>query len=474
MKVDPEYYLIASVMWSDYALHQALSKLSTQDFETPDCLEIFQVCKSLHDRKIDVDTLKITLELEKTGRLTNAGGRERISELVKLRSSSIDVDYCIGEIKERSRKKNFLTLADHAIHKAQNEDNLDSVIEEHIKKISELQAGTEEDFISFSEVGANFQDGMSFGEHLKHQSDLISQGIDPYDGFRTGYQQLDSIIGGFEKGTTTIVGARSSTGKTTFFINLFINFFKKYPQKRIGFFSLEMPKKRIYEKCVVTFAGVPLSKIKCFFEKDEKFSQSAPLTDEEYQRIAESAKMLEPINLYLNDFSGISINQLKAMTRKAVIKQKFDIIFIDYLSRIQGDKKYNNKHMEMDQVSKGLQDIALEMNIPVVTLAQLNRNIYGRPEKQPVLSDLRESGSIEEDADTVLLLHRPKTFNPQLPNDYTEIIVAKNRLLGDLGKVTFSYQDGILTELSSIEKLMPHQVNNALTEEDHRGMKTSW
>ena len=198
--------------------------------------------------------------------------------------------------------------------------------------------------------------------------------------------------------------------------------------------------------------------------------QERRLTPFDFEDLAKAEKNIRDMKLTIFDRSGININEFKSHIRRETIRNGLDIVFLDYLSIIQAFHKTGNKHQEIDQVSKGLQSIALELNIPIVTLSQLNRAIYGRTEKTPVLSDLRESGSIEEDADLVMLLHRPAHYATAYQNidDVTQLIVAKNRLRGDLKKVEFDYKGGRYIEREPVETLLPNRVVHSSEKEEYR------
>ena len=433
MKTDPEYYIVASCINDAYALHESLNRLTPEDFENFDAQEIFEACRQLAELNTLVDPAKIAHTLEKRGTLAKIGGVAFISSVAFIGGSEIDTDFYIKEILSKSLSRKLVSLSDEAIRKAQKDDDPNQLIEEMITKLTDMQIKGSSGFRPMEDVYDNFKDGLSFPDYFTLQCEKASSGVDVFDGFRTGYHKLDTIIGGFERGTNNIIGASTSAGKTTFFVNLFLNIRQRYPKAKMGFFSFEMPSERIYTKILTTFAGIPIDRTIDF-----------RCTDEERERIIEASKMLSDMNIYIDDVTG-HINTIKAKTRAAVIRDGIDIIFVDYLSRVQGDKRAN-KHLEVDQISKGLQDIALELKIPVVTLAQLNRNAGHR--ERPVLADLRESGSIEEDADLVLLLNRP---NRMKENDFTEVQVAKNRIRGNLGIVQFSYDSGRLFEMETVQ-----------------------
>jgi len=443
-----ENYVLGCAMTDKSCLYDLCSQCSEEDFYFKENQVVFNAMKRLHQESMPVDAHILVVDMKKHDTLSSAGGIHEVMNKAIV-GNGIDMTYYISQLRDLSIRRKLVRYAHEIVdYSKDSETPACESLNKMLRNLSEVNTGRGGKFHSLPSIAHEYSSGLSFEKKIKDDVKFVQGGGNLFQGFRTGYKKLDELIGGFANGTTNIIGARSSSGKTTFLVNLFFNIFDAYPRDNIGFFSLEMPKERIFEKMLCAKASVPVSS----FEERK-------ITQEEMERLFESEKKLRYSNLWIYDYSGNSINKLKAETRKAVIKNELKIIFIDYLGRIQSEYKNQNKHIQIDEISKGLQDIALELNIPVVTLAQLNRNIFNRADKVPVLADLRESGSIEEDADTVMLLHRPKHFDTTRMDDITEIHLSKNRLRGHLGQVHFDYHCGRLVERESLEAIMEKKKN---------------
>lgn len=448
-----EAFILGAVLQDKYATSQTMQNMEIEDFYYIEHKEIFKAYKSLFRKGCEININMVLTELKDSLQLEKTGGYLYLKYLVD-NSVAVDVDYYINEVKAFASRRKLLVVADDIFKKALDpkyEPN--ELIEKYSKEISMIGTFTRDQFVPVGDLSENFKDSKKYSTVLQEECFRASQGEDIFEGVRTHYPRLDNLIGGFIRGSNTIIGARSSSGKTTFLSNLFLNIFYNSPHIRMGFFSLEMSKSRIMEKIVCTMAGVNY--------KDVVERRIGPM---EIEKIVEAEKNLSTMNLKIFDRSGININDFKSVIRREAIRSGLDIVFLDYLSIVQAFYRSGNKHQEIDQISKGIQSIGLELNIAMVSLSQLNRSIYGRTDKTPVLSDLRESGSIEEDADTVLLLHRPSHYlpaNAQTQEDILQCIVAKSRLMGDLGKIEFEFNAGRYHERQKIEELLPNQVINS-------------
>lgn len=448
-----EEFILGAVMNDKYAQHQALQELQVDDFYNIHHREIFKAFCEVAESGRKVERRTVADALKNLGSLDEIGGILKLNDLLLL-GTNVDVEYYIAEIKSLSSRRKLISIA-HDMAKRAADSSYGSVdlIDRYNREISSIGVYSRDKFDDMKSIMENFKDGKDFMSVITEECARVAMGEDLFDGVRSYYPRLDQLIGGFARGTNNIIGARSSSGKTTFLSNLFLNIHENAPHVRMGFFSLEMNKSRIMEKVICTMADIRYKDL-----------QERNLTPFDFERLVTSEKNIKSMKLTIFDRAGININEFKSHIRRETIRNGLDIVFLDYLSIIQAFHKTGNKHQEIDQVSKGLQSIALELNIPIVTLSQLNRAIYGRTDKSPVLSDLRESGSIEEDADLVMLLHRPIHYvasNEPAIEDVTQLIVAKNRLRGDLGKVEYDFRGGRYKERQRIEDIRPNNVVNS-------------
>lgn len=436
MRIDSESYVIGASIRHPEDAFLALSKLAHSDFIESAYQDCFKAIKSLTEasRPLTVDSMANEL----------AGNTDAVAALhhAVLVSRGVDAAYYIDQVLNASQLR---TLA--LIHNKLNRD-LDQgkpaveIIEQTQRELSKIvttQANKEK---TIEDLLTSFHEGRSFVDHVKHLVSNNRQGSDNFQGFRSGYKNLDAALGGFSNGTYTIIGATTSSGKTTFIINLMMNILKNYPDAAIAFFTLEMTLTELTYKLLGAYTGIPVKKI-----------QDGFLNDEELARIEEMAPKVANLNIVLNNETPATDFSVRNAFRRQHIQYGSNIFFVDYITRMRSSTKHQNRHLEIDAISNTLNDIALEFNIPVIALAQLSRNIMNRQDKRPMLSDLRESGSLEEHAGNILLLHRPKRYDDSIIHDDTEVYIAKSRMHNELGKVTFEFSNGNLIERASLEEM---------------------
>ena len=261
-------------------------------------------------------------------------------------------------------------------------------------------------------------------------------------GLKTGFVDLDKKTAGLQKGDLIIIGARPAMGKTTLAQNLAYNV-ADINKKGVLFFSMEMAKNEIVDRMVAPVAGVKSWDIR-----------TGNISDEDFSKIGDAFGEMSEVPIYIDDTSSMTILELRNKARRAAHDHDIGLVIVDYLQLIQGSDRYaGNRVQEVTEISRGLKTLARELEIPVVALAQLSRNVTGRDDPRPVLSDLRESGSIEQDADLVMFLHRVDYYHQEEgyeKTNITELLVAKHRH-GPIGKIEL-YFDGDLNRFMSLDK----------------------
>jgi replicative DNA helicase len=236
-----------------------------------------------------------------------------------------------------------------------------------------------------------------------------------YKGISTGFRELDALLGGFQKSDLIILAARPAVGKTSLALDM-IRHASLSEKKNILFFSLEMSKIQIMDRLLGTISGIPFWEIR-----------TNKLNDEKVVKLANTMGQLAEANIYIDDQAGQHINQIRTKARRLAMEHGVDIIFIDYLQLMHGNSK-ESRTLEVSEISQGLKNLAKELDIPVVALSQLSRAIEQRQSRRPQLSDLRESGSIEQDADVVLFIDREETWNPDTERKgMGQLVLAKHR-----------------------------------------------
>ncbi len=426
-----ESVLMSMALNSLVAAGEIFSETDMEDYYSPRYRLLFSVCKGLYEKNSPLDINLIFSEIKTRGMLHEISYENLISIFQVPVSSSVCEEF-IEKLKTLSGFRRVIYAARTALSEASmkgkgaKSEELDEIISACQDKLVKAKGN---DLIRSKEIKNlvdNFSNGMSFDSYVDYRIGRKRQGFPPYEGISSGYKILDETLGYFRNGCIYYIGARTSMGKTTFLLNLMNNM----KDKSIGFFSLEMPHNIVFEKFVCLAADIKYSEY-----------EDVNLVQENIERLKEISKQFKKRDIRIEDPSSITISQLRAMAKRMKTEDGIEILFIDYLTRIRGGK-HANKHLEVDEISKGLQTLAKELEIPVVCLAQLNRQSAkadaNEKVKEPTLTDFRESGSIEEDADACILLHRPDYYNK---TDFPGVIyvkVVKNRLRGILKRIEFS------------------------------------
>jgi replicative DNA helicase len=259
---------------------------------------------------------------------------------------------------------------------------------------------------------------------------------DDYSGISTGFKELDVLLGGFQKSDLIVLAARPSVGKTALALDM-MRHAALIEKKNVAFFSLEMSNMQIMDRLLGMQSGIPFWEIR-----------TNKLNEEKVVKLANTMGELADANIFIDDSPGQNINQIRTKARRLMLEQGVDIIFVDYLQLMHGNTK-ESRALEVGEVSQGLKNLAKELNVPVVALSQLSRAIELRQNRRPQLSDLRESGSIEQDADVVIFLDREETWNPDTEKKGSaEVFVAKHRN-GPTGIVELAF----IKEIASFRNL---------------------
>ena len=394
--------------------------LEEYHFFDPKNRQVFAIIKKLmsQDRPVDTDSAFAIYEADK-------GSIDHFISIISMGSLGFYIEDFIAEIKESFSKRKLQDFAQE-LYKSVGMSpkpflEILRSAEESIFGISDEKAATT--MHSLQEVLNSPEDMMVT---LQKKQELRLKGESVFDGIPTHFYDLDKSISGLVRGHFTIIGARPGVGKTTFALNLIENLIFK-SRAKILFFSLEMPAKEISEKLVCQYADFSYRKYREAEVKDG------------YQKLYNAKKEWEKRpNLFIDDQPSLGIDQLKARALRTKRSHGLDVIVIDYIQLVTSKKGAEARHLEIGDISRRCKEIAKELNVVVVALAQLNREIEKRTDKTPYISDLRESGSLEADADEILLLHRPEMGNEKTEISIMDIFLAKNRF-GPMGKISLNF-----------------------------------
>lgn len=430
--IHAEKLILGGIMKSINALNWIVPNIEGFMFSDPNHTVIFEAIKKLYKEGHAVDELNLVHILHKSDELAKIGGIQYISHLVMYNLSYLDYELYGNQIKNCYSLRQIIFASRNAINASCEKDaENDKIIVELQKQIYQIQGIDLSESKSSREIIDDYQDGKSFKEHYDWVAEQVRKNKAPYVGVSTGYSELDKTIGFFRPACFYLIGGRTSMGKTTFLLNLLKNMNNSSRKTSIGFFSLEMPANVLMGKIMSLYSEVNFNRL-----------EDGLCSPMEMDQLLAYSEMIKDYPIYIEDQSGMKISQLAARAKRLKQLYNIEILFIDYLTLIKADDKFANKHLEVDQISKGLQNLAKELNIPIVVLAQLNRAVTQRDNKRPSLADFRESGSIEEDADACLLIHRPEYYDRTDHPGLIEIYVAKNRIRGEVKKIDFGFNEG--------------------------------
>ena len=411
--LDAEKSVLGSMFLSKYALQKSLEALNKDLFYLDSHSKIFQAMQSLTEKNTPLDVTTLTEELENRKELKQIGGVEYLTEIINFVPTAANVDEYIRIVEEKSILRRLIEEATQIITSGYNQqEDISEVLDNAEKKILNVvktKKGTE--FRSIQEV------------LLKTQSDLekISQRKSEITGIPTGYYDLDKVTSGFHENELIIIAARPAMGKTAFALNLATNIALN-TEKAVALFNMEMSGEQLAMRMLSSVGQIDGYKLK-----------SGKLEHNDWKKFNEAMSRLAESKLFIDDTAGMTISEIKAKCRRLYNSENgLGIVIIDYLQLISGSARYaGNRQQEVSEISRSLKTLAMELNVPVIALAQLSRTVEGREDKRPLLSDLRESGSIEQDADIVAFLYRDDYYTKEISIDEntskSEFIIAKHR-----------------------------------------------
>lgn len=392
--------------------------------------KIFEAIKSLYENRIPIDATTITEELDKKKNLSAVGGLEYISEIIDTVATASNLDYYINIVKEKAVMRNLIDTASNIITSAYDDtDDVVGVLDNAEKNIlNVVRSRKTSEFRSISEIIRSAQEQLEF----------ISQNKSALSGLETGFYSLDKATSGLHEGELIIIGARPGMGKTAFALNIATHA-AKTTKKAIAIFNLEMTAEQLVNRMISSIGGI-----------DSRKLSNGQMQQNDWKHYNEAISELAETNIYIEDNTGINSSDIRAKCRRlAQSEQGLGLVVIDYLQLVTvGGKRPDSRQQEVQEISRALKTMALELKVPVIALAQLTRNVERRDNNEPMLADLRESGSIEQDADIVMFVNRKDYYKTkgQLGSDtnsVTDIIIAKHRK-GGVGRFQLLFEPTIM------------------------------
>jgi replicative DNA helicase len=412
---EAEMAVLGAVFLSTSSLDKVSEELTRDMFYLKSHQLIFDTILSLRENNIPIDIKTVTDELDKKKNLTSIGGVDYLIEIVDSVGVAANLEYYINIVKEKAVLRSLIDNATSIVTSAyESTDSLNDILDEADRKISNVIKNRKtSEFLPISKVIRSTQENI---ERLAKNKSNIT-------GLATNFYRLDEITGGLQPNTLTIIAARPAMGKTAIGLNLATNAALN-SSATVAIFSMEMGAEQLAIRMISSIGGVDSRKI-----------ERGILENADWKRVNEAMSQLADSKIFIEDASGMTVSEIKAKCRRLANSDTgLDLVVIDYLQLIQGSSRYaGNRQQEVSEISRSLKMMAMELHIPVVALAQLSRSVELRESKKPTLSDLRESGSIEQDADIVSFLYREdyyqKNYDPKNTNyiSEAELIIGKNR-----------------------------------------------
>lgn len=418
---EAEQSVLGAIMFDPRTITDILKILSPEDFFEPSHSEIYKILISLYTSQKSIDPVTIADELDKSGKLEKSGGISYIIDHINTIPTTMNAILHANIVKDKSTLRKILTAADE-IKKMCFEENyeIDNILNQAEQKIFN---------ISQSKISKDFVHIKKLLEMSLDRIDEISKNPNKITGISTGFDDIDRITLGLQKGDLILVAARPAMGKTSFVTNIAehaaIN-----DNATVAMFSLEMPAIQIATRIISSNAMLNSHKLR-----------SGDLEDNDWPKIYGAMTRLTNCEIYVDDTAGIGISEIFSKCRKMKIEKKLDLIVIDYLQLMTPTKHKENRQQEITEISRSIKILALTLEVPVILLSQLSRGPESRTDHRPMLSDLRESGAIEQDADIVMFLYRDYYYNKaSLEPNLAECIISKHRN-GELGTICLRWCD---------------------------------
>ena len=418
--VDAERSVLGSMLLDANALELSLEQLRPEDFYLPAHETIFACMRDIRNAGGAVDLVTLANELERHGKLDMAGGAAGLSELLGFVPTAANVQEYIGIVEEKSVRRQLIRAGGDIARDGMNDEaGLEKVLNDAERRIYDISMRKSEDSLVPVEeiVPGAFAE---IGELMNRRGKLT--GVD------TGFIDLNRMTGGFQKSDLIIVAARPAMGKTAFALNI-AQHAALHDGRTVVIFSLEMSARQLVMRMLCTEATVESQKIK-----------EGVVDPEDTNRLLEVMEPMSRSGLYIDDTGGISVPEIRSKCRRLKARRGLDMVVIDYLQLMQsgGGRRSDSRTQEVSDMTRQLKLLARELEVPVVLLAQLNRGPETRQDHTPMIADLRESGSIEQDADMVILLYRPAVYD-ETEDNTSHAIIAKHRH-GPTGTVLLAWQ----------------------------------
>lgn len=407
--IEAEESVLGALLIDPDAIIRISTFLQPTDFYVERHNWVYQAVLDLHERRQPADLVTLADELERRNQLDEIGGAAYLTSLMNVTPTSIHVEY-YARIVERTAVLRRLIDAAGKIAQLAYQDDTDDV-QEVVDRAEEIIFGVSErrvdrDLRPIRHILDEYYDRVEY--LYQHQGEII--------GIPTGLADLDKLLGGLQRSDMVVMAGRPGMGKTSLALSIALQAARRW-QKRVAVFSLEMSDEQLVQRLVSAETGI-----------DSQRLRLGNIKSDEWTTFYQAIRLLSETSIFIDDTPAISALELRTKSRRLHAEHGLDLVIVDYLQLMRGGARNENRQQEISFISRSIKALARELNVPILALSQLSRQVESRHDKRPLLSDLRESGSIEQDADVVLFIYRDEVYNPdtEFPN-IAEIIVSKHR-----------------------------------------------
>ncbi len=408
--LEAERSVLGAILLDDKAIHTAIETLRKEDFYLESHRRIFDKMYTLTAEGTAIDLITLKNELQRSDELESAGGPAYLAALTDGMPRAVNIEHYANIVKEKATLRRLIQISNEIMARSyQSEESAQDILTDIEKSVFEI--ASRQFLTGFAPIEPLVSAVYKHIEEVANRKTLVT-------GVETGFSELDKMTAGLHPSDLIIVAARPGLGKTSLCLNIAQNVALKKRQS-VGIFSLEMSKEQLVKRLLCSEAEIDSHKVNTGF-----------LNKEDWSKLGRAAAALSQAKIFIDDTAGMSIAEMRSKARRLSLEHGLDLVIVDYLQLMSGtNQRYENRTQEISQISRGLKALAKEINVPVVAISQLNRAIESRRgEHRPQLSDLRESGSIEQDADVVLFIYREDMTDPSAENSgVAEIIIGKQR-----------------------------------------------
>ena len=431
--IEAEQAVIGSMLTDNEAVTASVELLKEEDFYREDNKIIYSAMLNLYNRSEPIDLITVKSELESMGKIDQVGGIEYLAELPEKVPTTANANKYIKIVHEKSILRNLIKTANEIIELGYDPtEDVEDIMEGAEKKIFNLMQDREQK--GYTHIKDILVESFTNLEELYNRKQNIT-------GLPTGFVDLDNRTAGLHGSEFILIAARPAMGKSAFVLNIATNVALR-ANVPVAIFSLEMSKDQMVNRILCSEAMVDSNKVR-----------TGKLEEEDWAKLASAIGPLSDAGIYIDDTPGISIMEIRARCRKMKLEKNIGLVIVDYLQLVQGSNRRVNgsREQEIAEISRSLKILAKELDVPVIALSQLSRAVEQRPDHRPMLSDLRESGSIEQDADIVMFLYRDDYYHEDSEKkNIAEVIIAKQRS-GSTGTVDLGWL-GSYTKFVNLER----------------------